>query len=303
MYMKSLTVKITAAMLMLSMAEAKAQAVYTDPVVTGAIGVQTMTLKPIQEKQKESLSDILKANTAVAAVLTPLHELEKKTYNYLYNAANGLDNIYSLIKIGYQVEEIFDLTQECLKLAKDNPKNTVYVALTTKEVTKVGIEVTQLVGLVKTIALDGVEFTNKGWNEKSKSFLSSNNYSASSSGSSASSGSQITPGSWRDSVPDIHIHHGDFEGVVNPKIGEGTGNGTTDNSNRHNLLNPVERMKIIWTVQEKLNNIEWKLRTLACELRYMNFAWFWRRADYESYFYVKDGERIAKDIIRTWERL
>lgn len=302
MYMKSLTVKITAAMLMLSMAEANAQTVYMDPVVTAAVGLNTATLKPIQEKQKESLSDILKANTAVAAVLTPLHELEKKTYNYLYNAANGLDNIYSLIKIGYQVEEIFDLTQECLKLAKENPKNTVYVALTTKEVTKIGIEVTQLVTLVKTIALDGVEFTNKGWNEKAKSFIG-NNSSASSSGSSASSGSQITPGSLRDSVPDIHLNHGDFGGAVNPKTGEGTGNGTTDNSNRHNLLNPVERMGIIWTVQEKLNNIEWKLRTLACELRYMNFARFWRRADYESYFYVKDGERIAKDIIRTWERL
>ena len=303
MYMKSLTVKITAAMLMLSIAEAKAQAVYTDPVLTGAVGVNTMTLKPIQEKQKESLSDILKANTAVAAVLTPLHELEKKTYNYLYNAANGLDNIYSLIKIGYQVEEIFDLTQECLRLAKDNPKNTVYVALTTKEVTKVGIEVTQLVGLVKTIALDGVEFTNKGWNEKSKSFLSSNNYSAgTSSSSNTSAGSQVQAGDLKQEVPDIHIHNGDYEGIVNPKTGD-TGTGTQTTSNKHNLLNPVERMGIIWTVQEKLNNIEWKLRTLACELRYMNFAWFWRRADYESYFYVKDGERIAKDIIRTWERL
>lgn len=303
MYMKSLTVKITAAMLMLSMAEAKAQAVYSDPLVAGAVGLNTVTLKPIQEEQAKSLSDILKANTAVAAVLTPLHELEKKTYNYLYNAASGLDNIYSLIKIGYQVEEIFDLSQECLKLAKENPMNTVYVALTTKEVAKIGLEVTELVGTVKTIALDGVEFTNKGWNEKSKSFLSSNNYSASSSGSSASSGSQITPGSLRDSVPDIHIHHGDFEGVVNPRIGEGTGNGTTDNSNRHNLLNPVERMGIIWTVEYRLNSIAWKLKTLACELRYMNFALFWQRADYESYFYIKDGERIAKDIIRTWERL
>ena len=303
MYMKSLTVKITAAMLMLSIAEAKAQAVYTDPVLTGAVGVNTMTLKPIQEKQKESLSDILKANTAVAAVLTPLHELEKKTYNYLSNAANGLDHIYSLIKIGYQVEEIFDLTQECLRLAKDNPKNTVYVALTTKEVTKVGIEVTQLVGLVKTIALDGVEFTNKGWNEKSKSFLSSNNYSAgTSSSSNTSAGSQVQAGDLKQEVPDIHIHNGDYEGIVNPKTGD-TGTGTQTTSNKHNLLNPVERMGIIWTVQEKLNNIEWKLRTLACELRYMNFAWFWRRADYESYFYVKDGERIAKDIIRTWERL
>lgn len=302
MYMKSLTVKITAAMLMLSMAEAKAQAVYTDPVLTGAVTVNTTTLNSVQEKQKESLSDILKANTAVAAVLTPLHELEKKTYNYLYNAANGLDNIYSLIKIGYQVEEIFDLTQECLKLAKENPKNTVYVALTTKEVTKVGLEVTQLVGLVKTIALDGVEFTNRGWNEKAKSFIG-NTSSSSSSGSSASSGSQITPGSLRDSVPDINIHRGEFEGIINPRTGGGTESGSTASTSKHNLLNPVERMGIIWTVQEKLNNIEWKLRTLACELRYMNFAWFWRRADYESYFYVKDGERIAKDIIRTWERL
>ncbi len=255
--MKLRIVRMIAVLLVAGSISAKAEAlvqVYTDPILTAEIALQTSTLKEIQQKQYEALSATQKAHIATSIAMTTLHDLEKKSYNYLYNAASGMQNLYQLIQIGEQVVSIFKMGNECLKAAKENPKSAVFTAICTKEIFNASTEIAALVSTVKEIALDGIEFTRAGWDEQATAFIS----------------------------------------------GKYTPQGETK---KHNLLNPVERLSIINSVSMKLNHIYHHLSMLRYQLRYMNFWSMLQHVDEKTWFYLRDGKRLAQDIVNSWSKL
>lgn len=255
--MKLRIVRMIAVLLVAGSISAKAEAlvqVYTDPILTAEIALQTSTLKELQEQQYEALSATQKAHIATSIAMTTLHDLEKKSYNYLYNAASGMQNLYQLVQIGEQVVDIVEIANDCLKEAKKNPKSAVFAAIVSKKYFSAGTEIAALVSTIKEIALDGIEFTRAGWDEQATAFIS---------------------------------------GKYEPQ-GE---------TKKHNLLNPVERLAVIHEVQNRLKNIYWDFVQLRYNIKYMNFWTFFRKVDFDSWYYITDGKRLAQDIVNSWSKL
>jgi len=104
-----------------SVFRASAQALYVDPVTSGAIAVQASVINNQLEKNNERLSLIAKGQLAVTGQLVIVNDLQDRIYRGLSEVSAVINNLFSVKEIADIGIDIVGDVEKSVSLAKANP--------------------------------------------------------------------------------------------------------------------------------------------------------------------------------------
>ena len=105
----------------LSVFRASAQALYVDPVTSGAIAVQASVINSQLDKNNERLSLIAKGQLAVTGQLVIVNDLQDRIYRGLSEVSAVMNNLFSVKEIADIGIDIVGDVEKSVSLAKANP--------------------------------------------------------------------------------------------------------------------------------------------------------------------------------------
>ncbi|MGO4875141.1 hypothetical protein ACEN2P_00940 [Pedobacter psychrotolerans] len=98
-----------------------AQALYIDPVTSGAIAVHASVINNQLDKNNERLSLIAKGQLAIAGQLVIVNDLQDKIYRGLSEVSSVMNNLFSVKEIADIGIDIAGDVEKSVRLAKANP--------------------------------------------------------------------------------------------------------------------------------------------------------------------------------------
>lgn len=104
-----------------SVFRASAQAIYVDPVTSGAIAVQASVINSQLDKNNERLSLIAKGQLAVTGQLVIVNDLQDRIYRGLSEVSAVINNLFSVKEIADIGIDIVGDVEKSVSLAKANP--------------------------------------------------------------------------------------------------------------------------------------------------------------------------------------
>jgi len=104
-----------------SVFRASAQALYVDPVTSGAIAVQASVINSQLDKNNERLSLIAKGQLAVTGQLVIVNDLQDRIYRGLSEVSAVMNNLFSVKEIADIGIDIVGDVEKSVSLAKANP--------------------------------------------------------------------------------------------------------------------------------------------------------------------------------------
>lgn len=124
----------------------------TDPTLTAAIIAQTEELKSAYKKRDKTQTDLAVVQSTVTAAMGAVHEVEKKTLEYMSNASSAMQNLYQLKRAAELVgEKIPSQIKEMVNAVPSNLQGTAITTLTTKTCENVIEEMSSLYGFMSQL--------------------------------------------------------------------------------------------------------------------------------------------------------
>ena len=128
----------------------------TDPVLIGAVGVQTEMLRKIFEDRENTQKKIIAAEAAVTVAMERMHEVENKMLDYLSNAQGAMQNLYQIKRAAQLVsKEIPDNMVLVKNSVPGHLKGTAIALLVSDELTDAATQMASLYPFMKQLVTSG----------------------------------------------------------------------------------------------------------------------------------------------------
>ena len=127
-----------------------------DPTLTTAVEVQTLTLKDIHKKRRDTQEKIIAAETAITVAVDRVHAVENKMLKYLSEAQSVMSNLYQIKRAAELVGvEIPKNINECVKSVPGNLKGTAISALVSNQIKDVYAQMASLYPFMAQLVTSG----------------------------------------------------------------------------------------------------------------------------------------------------
>ena len=133
----------------------------TDPTLTAAIIAQTEELKSAYKKRNKTQTDLAVAQATVTTAMGAVHEVEKKTLEYMSNASSAMQNIYQLKRAAELVgEKIPSQMKQMVSSVPSHLEGTFITTITTRTCEDVIAEMSSLYGFMSQL-VTGTKYSFK----------------------------------------------------------------------------------------------------------------------------------------------
>lgn len=127
-----------------------------DPVLTGTIEMQTVTLQNIHKKRKNTQEKIIAAESAITVALDRVHDVENKMLTYLSQAQSAMQNLYQIKRaaelVGVEIPKNIKLLTNSMP---GNLEGTAVAALVSNEIKDVYAQMASLYPFMSQLVTSG----------------------------------------------------------------------------------------------------------------------------------------------------
>ncbi len=141
-----------------------------DPILTTAVGTQTLVLNDAHKKRKKIQEKILAAQTAITASMDMVHSVENKMLKYLSYASDAVANIHQLKRIAeLAAKHIPENMSNLSKAVGQNIKGTIIATIVSDKIADIYLELGSLIPFVSQLVSSGsYDVPTAGKNENHK---------------------------------------------------------------------------------------------------------------------------------------